>query len=130
MASKSTPPRPAPRLYLATPAVDDPTQVADDAVTIAEDGVATGNVLANDSDLDGPLQVASFQVGAQVITAGQAATMTGIGTVTIAADGSFILAALRLQEAPLPVRCQPPGVGKPELRSAQIDQHDHAAQAT
>lgn len=37
--------------------VDDPTTTVDDVATVLEDGVVTGNVLANDSDIDSKLAI-------------------------------------------------------------------------
>ncbi|WLH90730.1 retention module-containing protein [Pseudomonas sp. FP453] len=70
-------------------AVDDPSVLAPDTNTIAEDGVATGNVLSNDSDIDNVLSVATFQVGGNTYNAGQTATIEGVGSITIGADGAY-----------------------------------------
>ncbi|MDA7085527.1 type I secretion C-terminal target domain-containing protein, partial [Pseudomonas sp. SA3-5] len=52
---------------------------------------ATGNVLDNDSDIDSSLSVASFTVAgdATTYTAGQTATIAGIGSLTIASNGDY-----------------------------------------
>nr|WP_321270807.1 retention module-containing protein [uncultured Tolumonas sp.] len=71
-------------------AVNSPTVVAPDTNTIAEDTVATGNVLANDSDVDDVLTVASFVVGGVAYSAGNTATLNGIGTIIINSDGSYV----------------------------------------
>ncbi|MFL1419085.1 retention module-containing protein, partial [Pseudomonas fildesensis] len=70
-------------------AVDHPSVLVADTATIAEDGVATGNVLSNDSDIDNVLTVATFNVGGTTYNAGQVATIVGIGTITIGADGAY-----------------------------------------
>ncbi|TNE38872.1 MAG: hypothetical protein EP321_13060, partial [Sphingomonadales bacterium] len=58
---------------------------------IAEDEVATGNVLANDSDPKGrPLQVTRFEVGGESYEAGETASIPGVGTIVIQADGSYV----------------------------------------
>ena len=41
--------------------VDDPTTAVDDVATVDEDGVVTGNVLANDTDVDSPLRILEHQ---------------------------------------------------------------------
>ncbi|MGV7563491.1 Ig-like domain-containing protein, partial [Mycobacterium kansasii] len=70
---------------------DAPTP-APDTNTTAEDTPVSGNVLTNDSDIDGnPLTVTQFS-GPGVpgpITAGQTATIPGIGTLVINANGSY-----------------------------------------
>ena len=75
---------------LLTP-VDDASVLAADSNTVAEEVVATGNVLANDSDVDNALAVASFRVAgdAATYTAGQSATIVGKGTLMIAANGDY-----------------------------------------
>ncbi|MBV7515762.1 tandem-95 repeat protein [Pseudomonas sp. PDM25] len=71
--------------------VDDASVLTADAQTIAEDTVATGNVLSNDSDVESTLSVATFTVQGVTgsFTAGQVATIAGVGTVTIAANGDY-----------------------------------------
>ncbi len=70
-------------------AVDDPSVLVADTNTIAEDSVATGNVLSNDSDIDNELAVATFKVGNTSYKAGDTATIDGVGTITIGADGAY-----------------------------------------
>ncbi|WP_458717764.1 retention module-containing protein [Pseudomonas gregormendelii] len=62
-----------------------------DTGTQAEDSVATGNVLNNDSDSDTPLSVASFTVAGMTgsFTAGQTASIIGVGTLTIGTNGNY-----------------------------------------
>ncbi|MHC8359043.1 retention module-containing protein [Pseudomonas sp. LS2P72] len=78
-------------LDLSVTPVDDVSVLTADAQTIAEDSVATGNVLSNDSDVDNPLSVATFTVQGVTgsFTAGQTATIVGIGTLTIATNGDY-----------------------------------------
>ncbi|QYJ82745.1 tandem-95 repeat protein [Shewanella aegiceratis] len=68
--------------------VDDPSILANDSNTIAEDTVATGNVLENDSDIDSELSVVSFSVDGQTVTAGTTVEVEG-GSLVINADGSY-----------------------------------------
>ncbi|AUG05333.1 retention module-containing protein [Pseudomonas sp. S09G 359] len=70
-------------------AVDDPSVLVADTNTIAEDSLATGNVLSNDSDIDNELAVATFKVGNTSYKAGDTATIDGVGTITIGADGAY-----------------------------------------
>ncbi|MCP9906227.1 cadherin-like domain-containing protein, partial [Cyanobium sp. BA5m-21] len=64
----------------------------DETQTIDEDGVATGNVLLNVEDPDGgPAVVTQFTIPGDptVYQPGQTATIDGIGTITIAANGDY-----------------------------------------
>ncbi|WP_338489210.1 Ig-like domain-containing protein [Pseudomonas trivialis] len=70
-------------------AVDNPSVLVADTATLAEDGVASGNVLSNDSDIDNVLSVATFNVGGTTFNAGQTATIAGVGSITIGADGAY-----------------------------------------
>ncbi|MGH8331875.1 MAG: retention module-containing protein, partial [Pseudomonas sp.] len=74
-----------------TTATNAPSVLIADTGTQAEDSVATGNVLNNDSDADTPLSVTSFTVAGMAgsFTAGQTATIVGVGTLTIGADGNY-----------------------------------------
>ncbi|MBD8226328.1 retention module-containing protein [Pseudomonas fluorescens] len=76
-------------------AVDDPSVLVADTNTIAEDGVATGNVLSNDSDIDNVLTVATFTVGNTTYNAGQTADIEGIGSVTIGTDGAYVFTPVK-----------------------------------
>uniref|UniRef100_UPI00117AC325 retention module-containing protein n=1 Tax=Pseudomonas sp. R37(2017) TaxID=1981685 RepID=UPI00117AC325 len=68
-----------------------PSVLTTDTATLAEDSVATGNVLTNDSDAETPLSVTSFTIAGVTgsFTAGQTATIVGVGTLTIGADGNY-----------------------------------------
>lgn len=69
---------------------DHPTVTGSDTMTVDEDNNAVGNVLANDTDPDAPLAVSTFTVAGDTYTAGQVATINGVGTMTVGADGSYI----------------------------------------
>ncbi|MNZ25175.1 Serralysin precursor [compost metagenome] len=72
-------------------AVDDPSVLAPDTRTVAEDTVANGNVLGNDSDVDNVLTVASFSVAgiAGSFSAGASASIAGVGTLTLGSNGDY-----------------------------------------
>ncbi len=70
--------------------VDDASVLAPDTNTVAEDTPATGNVLANDSDVDNVLSVATFTVNGTTVAAGQTTTLAGVGTITVAANGDYV----------------------------------------
>jgi CshA-type fibril repeat protein len=74
--------------------VNDPPVDPDESKTIAEDQVATGNVLVGATDPEGdPLTVTDFTVvvGGQPTTvpAGGTITIPGVGTITIGGDGGY-----------------------------------------
>ncbi|WP_220741606.1 retention module-containing protein, partial [Shewanella schlegeliana] len=75
-------------LTLEVSPVDDPSILANDSNTIAEDTVATGNVLNNDSDIDNDLSVVSFEVNGETYTAGTTVELEG-GSLVINEDGSY-----------------------------------------
>lgn len=67
--------------------VDETAPVTDDTATLAEDTVATGNVLANDHATG--TSVVSFSAGGQTVQAGHTLVLDGIGSIALAADGSY-----------------------------------------
>jgi CshA-type fibril repeat protein len=70
-------------------AVNDAPVAANDSATTAEDTPVSGNVLTNDSDVDGnPLSVASFTVGGTTYAAGTTATLPQ-GTLVVNANGTY-----------------------------------------
>ncbi|MCU8014024.1 retention module-containing protein, partial [Shewanella sp. SM74] len=68
--------------------VDDASVLANDTNTVAEDSIATGNVLANDSDVDNTLSVVSFTVNGDTVAAGTTVELEG-GNLVINTDGSY-----------------------------------------
>ncbi|WP_255990032.1 retention module-containing protein [Chitinolyticbacter albus] len=79
-------------LTINVTAVDDPSALVADTKTVAEDNVASGNVLSNDSDVDNVLTVASFTVAGITgsFTAGQTATLVGVGSFSLDSNGDYI----------------------------------------
>jgi large repetitive protein len=74
-----------------TPVNDAPVD-SDEAVSTNEDMTVGGNVLTNATDVDSPtLTVTQFQVAgdAAVYLAGETATIVGVGSLTIAANGAY-----------------------------------------
>ncbi|WP_172967712.1 retention module-containing protein, partial [Hydrogenovibrio sp. JE_KL2] len=63
----------------------------DDSIIIQENTVANGNVLANDSNPNNTLKVASFTISGDSTThnAGDSVTISGVGQMTLNADGSY-----------------------------------------
>ncbi|MEK8048232.1 Ig-like domain-containing protein, partial [Ideonella margarita] len=79
-------------LTLVVSPVDDASVLAADTNTVAQDTLATGNVLANDSDKDSTLSVGTFTVAGQTAAAGGFVTVAGVGTLTIASNGAYTFA--------------------------------------
>ncbi|WP_075995483.1 DUF4347 domain-containing protein [Salaquimonas pukyongi] len=90
-----------------TPINDAPVGVDDGPVAVTEDIPATGNVLANDTDIDNTpaeLSVTQFTVDtvAGTFSAGDTAAITGVGTLTIAADGAYTFTPASGYNGPVP----------------------------
>ncbi|EHR71078.1 VCBS repeat-containing protein [Burkholderiales bacterium JOSHI_001] len=84
---------------------DAPTVVADVGAA-PEDTPIPGNVLANDSDVDGePLSVASFSITGVPgsFAAGTTATIPGVGTLLIQANGDYLFTPVANFNGPVPV---------------------------
>ncbi|MDP3094783.1 MAG: type I secretion C-terminal target domain-containing protein, partial [Methylotenera sp.] len=73
-----------------------------DSNTIDEDTVATGNVLANDSN---GTSVSNFTIAGVtgIFTAGQTATIAGVGSLTIALNGNYTFIPLANYNGTVPV---------------------------
>ncbi|WP_178119496.1 retention module-containing protein [Pseudomonas sp. SCB32] len=86
-----------------TPVNDAPVAVNDGPVAVTEDTPATGNVLNNDSDVDGDaLTVTGFSFGGNSYAAGQTATINGVGSLVINGDGSFTFTPAQDYNGPVP----------------------------
>jgi hypothetical protein len=85
--------------------VDDVTVLSADTQTLFEDTVVTGNVLGNDRDVDNPLTVTQFQVAGDVTVygAGSTATIAGVGTVVLNANGAYTFIPAANYSGPVPV---------------------------
>lgn len=70
-----------------------PSNLQADAVSVTAGAQATGNVLANDQDPDGPLVVASFVYQGTRHLAGASATVAGHGTLSLQSNGAFVFNA-------------------------------------
>ncbi|WP_223504915.1 cadherin-like domain-containing protein, partial [Pseudomonas sp. BF-R-24] len=71
--------------------VDDSFSDLSESVTTAEDTAVTGSVLTGTSSVDGPVSVVNFTIDgvAGTFTAGQTATIANVGTLVIAANGTY-----------------------------------------
>ena len=67
------------------------TTVVADTGSALEDSAITGNLLANDSDVDAgsTLTLTQFSVNGTNYAAGATATVAGVGTLTVAGNGAY-----------------------------------------
>ncbi|MCJ1885494.1 retention module-containing protein, partial [Pseudomonas sp. LA21] len=85
------------------PVNDAPVAANDGPVAVTEDTPATGNVLTNDRDADGDaLTVTGFTFDGKSYAAGQTATLSGVGSLVINADGSFTFTPAPNYNGPVP----------------------------
>ncbi|WP_036991111.1 cadherin-like domain-containing protein, partial [Metapseudomonas furukawaii] len=85
------------------PVNDAPVANNDGPTAVTEDTPATGNVLDNDTDLDGDtLTVTQFTVGDSTYNAGQTANLNGVGTLVINANGSYTFTPAQNYTGPVP----------------------------
>ena len=93
-------------LTLTVTPVDDSFTDADEAVSVLEDsGANVGNVLTGTSSVDGPVSVTQFLVAGDVTVyaAGSTATIAGVGTLQIAANGAYTFTPAANYNGPVPV---------------------------
>ncbi|MBB6523906.1 Ig-like domain-containing protein, partial [Pseudoteredinibacter isoporae] len=75
-----------------------------EVVTVPEDTVGTGNVLANVVNPDGPSEsLVTFTVDGSTYTPGQTATIAGVGTLLIDTDGTYTFTPELNYNGPVPV---------------------------
>ena len=86
------------------PVNDDPVAKDDGPVATTPNNPVTGNVLPNDSDVDGdPLTVTKFNIpGVGDIPAGTPAAIPGVGTLLINPDGSYTFTPTPGYSGPVP----------------------------
>ncbi len=71
-------------------AVDDAPVAVADIATTPEDAPISGNLLANDTDVDGPaLSLTSFSVLGIAHAPGSTVNLPGVGTLVVAANGTY-----------------------------------------
>ncbi|MFC5697361.1 retention module-containing protein, partial [Pseudomonas sp. GCM10022186] len=86
------------------PVNDAPAAADDGPAAVTEDASTTGNVLANDSDVDGDsLTVTQFSIGGSNYQAGQVAVIDGVGSLVINGDGSYTFTPAPNYTGPLPI---------------------------
>ncbi|WP_038024709.1 Ig-like domain-containing protein, partial [Tatumella sp. UCD-D_suzukii] len=70
--------------------INTPPVANNDTAVAKENTPVNGNVLTNDTDKDGDtLTVTQFTVDGQTVNAGETATLSGVGTLTIGSDGKY-----------------------------------------
>jgi large repetitive protein len=89
--------------------VNDPPEAVNDSGTVIEDTPTTGNVLTGlgaDTDVEGdPLTVTQFTVAGLpgTFAAGSTATVPGVGTLSINADGTWLFTPSNNYDGPIPI---------------------------
>ncbi len=86
--------------------VNDDFSDASETRSIAEDsGTSTGSLLAGTSSPDGPISIASFSIAGQSgpFSLGSPTTIAGVGSLTIAADGSYSFTPAANYNGPVPL---------------------------
>ena len=77
-------------LTLTIDPVNDLPVAVDDTNTVEEDSSVSGEVLTNDTDIEGSvLTVTKFVISGSEYTPGQTASLTGIGSLVINTDGTY-----------------------------------------
>ncbi|MHA8094494.1 tandem-95 repeat protein [Aquirufa lenticrescens] len=79
-------------LSITVTPVNDPPVVVNETVNMLEDAVATGNLLTNDSDpeqANNALSITQFTIAGISGTFTSTATIPGVGTITINANGTY-----------------------------------------
>ncbi|WP_236278068.1 Ig-like domain-containing protein, partial [Pseudomonas poae] len=108
-------------------AVDDASVLKADTGSALEDNVATGNVLSNDVDVDNTLTVATFNVGGATYNAGQTATIAGVGSITIGADGAYAFTPVKDFNGDVPQIGYTTNTGSSSTLDVKIDAVDDAS---
>ncbi len=88
-----------------TPVNDDFTD-ANETLSIAEDsGTTTGNLLGGTSSADGPVSIASFSIAglSGPFPLGSPISIAGVGSLTIAANGSYSFSPAANYKGPVPL---------------------------
>ncbi|KAI9549369.1 hypothetical protein GHT06_003735 [Daphnia sinensis] len=93
-------------LAITVTTVNDAPVATDDLVTTLEDSPVSGNVLTNDTDVEGnTLTVSGYSIVGITgpFTIGTPATIPSIGTIVVNADGSFIFTPVANYNGTVPV---------------------------
>jgi gliding motility-associated-like protein len=106
---------------IVTP-VNDPPVAVDDKATTPEDTPVSGNVLTNDTDTEGnTLTVTQFIINGVVYPAGSTATIPGVGTLVINANGSYTFTPAPDFNGPVPQAVYTVSDGQGGTDTANLD---------
>ena len=106
--------------------IDDPTTTVADTGGTDEDTTlsvnAANGLLSNDSDIDDVLSVASFQIAGDTATysANTTASIAGVGTLTINADGSYTFVPAANYDGAAPVASYTTNTGATDTLTISI----------
>ncbi|BAU40646.1 cadherin-like domain-containing protein [Leptolyngbya sp. O-77] len=90
-------------LSITVTPVNDPPIDGNETLSVAEDNPLSGNLLSNATDADGdPLSITTFTIGSTTYTAGDTATIPGVGTLVINANGTFTFTPAPNYNGPVP----------------------------
>lgn len=91
-------------LVLTVTPVNDAPVANNDIKTTPENAPATGNVLDNDTDIDGgTLSVTTFAVAGTTYPAGTTVTITNVGSVVVNANGEYTFVPTLNYNGPVPI---------------------------
>ena len=91
-------------MTITVTAVNDAPFASDDTQTTPEDTPVSGNVLTNDTDLEGnTLSVTTFVIGGVPYNAGQTATIPGVGTIVVNTNGTYTFTPVANYNGTVPV---------------------------
>ena len=83
--------------------VNDAPVLASETITTANNAPLAGNVLSNDSDVEGsPITVTQFSIQGSVYAPGSVASVAGIGTLQINVDGTYLFTPQTGYNGPVP----------------------------
>jgi len=102
--------------------LDNDDVLTSDSVTIPEDTSATGNVLTNDVIASGTT-VTSFTVSgvSSSFTAGNTASITGVGTLTIGSNGDYTFTPVTNYNGSVPIATYTTSTGNSNTLSITVD---------
>ncbi|WP_216910963.1 cadherin-like domain-containing protein, partial [Synechococcus sp. CCY 0621] len=93
-------------LSITVTPVNDDFSDANETLSIAEDsGTSSGNLLVGTSSPDGPVSIASFSIAglSGPFSLGSPTTIAGVGSLTIAANGSYSFSPAANYNGPVPL---------------------------
>ncbi|MFQ3617508.1 MAG: cadherin-like domain-containing protein, partial [Cyanobacteriota bacterium] len=90
-------------LSITVTPMNDPPVDGNENLSVSEDNPLSGNLLSNATDVDGDtLSITQFTIGTTTYTAGQTATIPGVGTLIINTNGTFTFTPTAGYTGPVP----------------------------